>query len=78
MKEETRQKKEYKFIQKIQKIFGDKYDTKYIHYTDRSTPVKIYCNICGNFFEKTPDILRHGCGCPNCSRNKMKELGKTK
>ena len=78
MKEETRQKKEYKFIQKIQKIFGDKYDTKYVHYIDRSTPVKLYCNICGNFFEKTPDILRHGCGCPNCSKDRMKALGKTK
>ena len=74
MKENTRLKKENQLIQKVKTIFGDKYETKYIHFINRNTPVKLYCNICGNFFEKTPEILLHKCGCPYCSKQHMSNL----
>jgi Zn finger protein HypA/HybF involved in hydrogenase expression len=74
MKENTRIKKENQLIQKVKAIFGDKYETKYIHFINRNTPVKLFCNICNNFFEKTPEILLHKCGCPYCSKQHMSDL----
>jgi very-short-patch-repair endonuclease len=53
------------FINRMTLLFGDTYDLSLAEYKSIKEPVKIICKEHG-VFEKTPDALFHGYGCPLC------------
>jgi hypothetical protein len=54
------------FIDKIEKIHGDKYDYSKADYKNSFTKIKIICPVHGEF-EQTPNRHLSGqCGCPKC------------
>ena len=55
------------FIEKSQKIHGDKYDYSKVEYANNRVKVTITCPIHGDFKQKPLDHL-HGSGCPECGR----------
>jgi hypothetical protein len=57
------------FIEKAITIHGDKYDYSLVNYTNRTTKVKIICQIHGEFNQRPSDHL-NGCGCPICRESK--------
>ena len=59
------------FIERSQKIHGNKYDYSEINYKNTSIKIKIICPEHGEFF-KTPMNHLLGQGCPECSRLKKK------
>ena len=54
------------FIDRINNVFGDLYDTSLAEYKSIKEPVKLICKEHG-VFTQTPDALFHGCGCPQCA-----------
>ena len=54
------------FIQKAQKIHGNKYSYDACEYINAGTKIKIKCNICGNYFWQEPSSHLTGRGCPHC------------
>lgn len=60
------------YINKIILLHGDKYDYSLINYINTITPIKIICNIHGEFFQK-PAVHLRGHGCPKCGFIKNKE-----
>ncbi len=54
------------FIQKAQKIYGNKYDYSLVEYKNNKTKVKIICPKHG-IFEQTPNRHLSGQGCPKCA-----------
>lgn len=52
-------------IEKIKKIYGDKYDTSKVKYVNTDTPITLICKIHGEF-EITPHSLFRGRECPKC------------
>ena len=54
------------FIQKAQKIHGDKYDYSLVEYRNNKTKVKIICPKHG-IFEQTPNRHLSSQGCPKCA-----------
>lgn len=57
------------YIEKCQKIHGDRYDYSSLIYRNSSTKVDINCRIHG-IFQQWPADHRRGFGCPSCSRKK--------
>lgn len=55
------------FINKVGEKFSDKYDLSEMEYKDCKTPIKIICNIHGEFY-KTPESFLDGRGCPLCNQ----------
>ncbi len=58
------------FIEKAQKIHGNKYDYSKVDYIDNKTKVCIICPKHGEFWQR-PDNHLHGAGCYKCGRNIM-------
>ena len=57
------------FIEKAQKIHGNKYDYSQIEYKNNYTKVKIWCNTCKEYFWQEPRThICSKCGCPKCGR----------
>lgn len=51
----------------------EKYDYSEVEYVNTNTKVKIFCNICQEFFWQVPASHKKGIGCPKCSkREEMK------
>lgn len=61
------------FIEKANKIFGDKYDYSKVHYKGINEKVEIICPEHGSFF-KTPHGHYCGTGCPKCAKLRMREV----
>lgn len=61
------------FILDAENIYGKgTYNYDSVNYINNVTKVKILCNSCGEYFEKTPQLfLNSKCGCTKCS-NKSK------
>ena len=59
------------FIEKAQKVHGDKYDYSKVVYTKSNEKVIIVCPIHGEFQQK-PNHHLSGRGCPSCAPNKKK------
>ena len=58
------------FILRAIAVHGDKYDYSEVEYSNRHTPVKIYCKKCDEFFFQAPQSHLSGCGCPSCAGKK--------
>lgn len=56
------------FIVKAKLIHGEKYGYNEVNYTKRTQKIKIFCNICKQYFWQTPFHHLKGCGCPNCGK----------
>ena len=56
------------FIQKAQKIYGNKYDYSRVKYIDTYTPVEIICKKHGSFMQR-PNNHLNGNGCPYCKES---------
>lgn len=57
------------FIEKAQKIHGNKYDYSEVKYTTSYTKVKIFCKNCQEFFWQQPNDHLQGRGCKKCRDN---------
>ena len=71
----TRKLTTREFIEKAQKVHGDRYDYSKVEYVNTSTPVEIICHEKdssgvehGSFFQSPRNHL-NGDGCPKCYRN---------
>lgn len=60
------------FIAKMKNVYGDEYDYSEVQYVNTVTPVKIKCKTHG-VFEKKPNLLLKGYGCPQCAAQKREE-----
>jgi hypothetical protein len=60
------------FIEKAQKIHGNKYDYSKVEYKKSSEKVCIICPIHGEFWQ-TPNSHLNGRGCPKCKAEKTRE-----
>lgn len=60
------------FIQKAKEIHGDKYDYTLVKCKNKTTKVKIICDIHGIFYQ-TPRNIINGRGCPKCRNKKTQE-----
>lgn len=70
-----------RFIEKAQKLHGNKYDYSESVCNGSSDLVKIKCNICGLVFDQdASDHCNRGSGCPACGRLRTTKalIGKTK
>lgn len=59
-----------KFIQKAEKIHGNKYDYSEVKYKNTYNDIKIYCKKCKQYFIQNPAHHLSGCGCPRCNSSK--------
>jgi Zn ribbon nucleic-acid-binding protein len=57
-------------IEEIKCRFGDKFLYDRLVYTNCKTKVTVGCRVHG-YFEKWPNDLKHGSGCPRCSGTKV-------
>lgn len=57
------------FIEKSQKVHGDKFDYSEVDYQGNKLKVKIKCKKCGHIFEQQAQSHMKGFGCPFCSNN---------
>jgi hypothetical protein len=55
------------FIEKAQKVHGNKYDYSKVHYINNREKVCIVCPEHGEFMQKPLDHI-HGSGCPECGK----------
>jgi hypothetical protein len=62
-----------RFIIKVKKNNGDKYNYDLVEYINTRTKVKIKCNDCNNIFMERPSNHLSGKGCPNCKKKSNKE-----
>ena len=56
------------FIEKAQKVHGNKYDYSKVHYINNREKVCIVCPEHGEFMQKPLDHI-HGSGCPECGKH---------
>lgn len=56
------------FIEKAQKVHGNKYDYSKVHYVNNREKVCIVCPEHGEFMQKPLDHI-HGSGCPECGKH---------
>jgi len=59
-----------KFIEKVIKIHGDKYDYSLVEYITNKIKIKIICKKDNYIFEQTPISHLNGFGCPLCGGTK--------
>ena len=64
------------FIERAQKIHGEKYDYSLVDYKKGTMKVQIKCKQHG-IFEQIPDSHLQGRGCPSCSESKGEKIIKT-
>lgn len=57
------------FIEKSQKVHGNKFDYSEVDYQGNKLKVKIKCKKCGHIFEQQAQSHMKGFGCPFCSNN---------
>lgn len=57
------------FIEKSQKVHGDKFDYSEVDYQGNKLKIKIKCKKCGHIFEQQAQSHMKGFGCPFCSNN---------
>lgn len=70
MKEETRKKKQERFVKQCEVIHESKYDYSKVHYYGQRVPVVIICPVHGDFLQ-TPQKHKIGQGCIKCSKGKL-------
>jgi len=58
------------FIEKAQKIHGNRYNYSEVEYVSSKELVKIKCNKCQKYFLQTPNRHLKGQGCPYCNQSK--------
>lgn len=54
------------FLEKAEKVHGDKYNYSLVDYKNSKINVTIGCKACGNVFEQTPNSHLRGSGCDPC------------
>lgn len=59
------------FIEKSQKVHGDKFDYSEVDYQGNKIKVKIKCKKCGHIFQQTPNSHLNGIGCPKCGNKEL-------
>ena len=64
------------FIKRAKEIHGDKYDYSEISYVSSTTPVKIFCRGCGEYFYQAPSNHLQGHGCATCGNQKESLIDK--
>ena len=64
------------FIEKAQKIHGDKYDYSNVYYVDAWVPVKIICKKHNLEFQMSPHNHLRGQGCPLCGNERKGQYRK--
>lgn len=57
------------FVEKLQNIYGDKYDYSKVEYVNKKTKVEVGCDLHG-YRKMLPYALLNGKGCPCCSKIK--------
>ena len=57
------------FLHRMHDLYGDQYDLSQVVYQNYTTPVKVICQKHG-LFEKKPNVLLRGYGCPICARER--------
>lgn len=67
-----------KFINRAKGIHDNKYDYSAANYIDYTTPVKIFCKECQEYFWQTPSNHLQGTNCPTCSKKLADEKKKGK
>lgn len=60
------------FIEKSQKVHGNKYDYSKVEYINRNEKVRIICPIHGEFWQR-PANHYEGKGCPKCNASKLEK-----
>jgi hypothetical protein len=64
------------FLIRAKNVHGDKYNYDLVEYINRSTKIKILCNMCNSIFEQVPSRHLYGDGCRKCGyillQNKFK------
>lgn len=58
------------FIDRIQSIFGDKYDLSKVNYQNENNEVCLICKTHGEFYKKPRNLYR-GYGCRKCGMSKL-------
>ena len=69
----SKRKTTNEFINEAKKVHGEKYDYSKVEYIDRKTKVCIICPEHGEFWQAPSNHL-HGQSCPECARDKMREI----
>lgn len=54
------------FLEKAEKVHGEKYDYSKVDYRNSKVSVTIGCKSCGNVFQQTPNSHLRGSGCDPC------------
>lgn len=57
------------FIEKAKSIHGDKYDYSQVEYSNKYTPIKIFCKICKHWFIQNPRNHLVCKQCPSCKKD---------
>lgn len=64
------------FLNKCQKIHGNKYDYTKVNYVDAHTNILIVCPIHGDFFQRPSAHINSKQGCPTCGLLNRKQVNK--
>lgn len=59
------------FIRRAREIHGNKFNYDEVIYVNNSTPVKIYCNSCKEYFYQVPSSHLLGFGCKKCGHKEI-------
>ena len=59
------------FKDRVKLIYGSKYDLQQVVYKNQKNSVKIRCKDHNYIFEKLPELLLKGHGCPKCTKEKF-------
>lgn len=60
------------FVEEAQDVHGSTYDYSNVEYINGRTPVKIICNVHGEFEQSPDNHIRKVQGCPHCSKSGFK------
>jgi Zn finger protein HypA/HybF involved in hydrogenase expression len=63
------------FVEKSNKIHGNKYNYSRVNYLNNKTKVEILCNLHGSFYMR-PDSHTNGQGCKRCSIDKRRNINR--
>ena len=62
-----------KFVEKANKVHGDKYNYSKVEYINSQTKVCIICPIHGEFWQ-TPNAHLNGSGCKKCANKRRADI----
>lgn len=65
----TKEEKQNKFIDKLNKLYGNKYDYSKVDYYDSKSKITLICPIHGEFTINASELLK-GCDCKKCRHEK--------